>query len=69
MRTGDISWSETGSSLLLLSLGSSLEFRCNYFVCTFSNGSEKLGHLILHSLIQPGFKTNGDYFSLALEVF
>lgn len=69
MRTGDISWSGAGISLLLLSLGNPLEFKRNNFVCTFSNDSEKLGHLILHSLIQPGFKTNGDYLLLALGVF
>lgn len=65
---GDISWNGAGRSLLL-SLRNTPEFKCGNFVCTFSDGSERLGHMLFHSLIQPGFKTNGDYFLLTVGVF
>lgn len=68
MRTGGISWNGAGISLLL-SLRNTLEFKCDNFVCTLSDGSERLGHLLFHSLIQRAFKTNGDYFLLTVGVF
>lgn len=55
--------------LLVFSFGNTVEFKCSDFVYTFSSGLEKLSHLILDNLIQPGFKTNGDVLLLVLGRF
>jgi len=53
---------------IVFSLGDTLGFLCNSFLCTFSDRLEKLSYQILGSLIQPGFKTNGDDLLLALGI-